>query len=62
MATRLKWLQGHNIVGSDDLNGLMVAFYARMLSLLNIPHHMDSYRQVLSGQYELKRVDVNYMF
>lgn len=57
-----KWLQGHNIVGSDDLNGLMIAFYARMLSLLSIPHHLDSYRQVLSGQYELKRVDVNYMF
>lgn len=57
-----KWLQGHNVIGSDDLRGLVLSVYARALSQLNIPMHLESYRQVLNGNYELKRVDVNYMF
>ncbi|EFO3893049.1 Replication-associated protein G2P [Escherichia coli] len=57
-----KFLQGHNVVGSDDLRGLAVAVYARVLSLLNIPHHMCSYREVLDGMFRLLRVDINYMF
>lgn len=57
-----KFLQGHNVVGSDDLRGLAVAVYARVLSLLNIPHHMRSYREVLDGMFRLLRVDINYMF
>ena len=47
----------HNVVGSDDLRGLAVAVYARVLSLLNIPHHMCSYREVLDGMFRLLRVD-----
>ncbi|EDU9608725.1 Replication-associated protein G2P [Salmonella enterica subsp. enterica] len=57
-----KFLQGHNVVGSDDLRGLAVVVYARVLSLLNIPHHMHSYREVLDGMFRLLRVDINYMF
>ncbi|HBC1013188.1 TPA: Replication-associated protein G2P [Escherichia coli] len=57
-----KFLQGHNVVGSDDLRGLAVSSYARVLSLLNIPHHLESYREVLKGNFKLSRVDINYMF
>lgn len=57
-----KFLQGHSVVGSDDLNGLVLVTYARILSLLKIPHDMVSYRQVMQGQYKISRVDINYMF
>lgn len=57
-----KFLQGHSVVGSDDLKGLMIIVYARILSLLHIPHHMPSYREVLDGKYKISRVDINYMY
>lgn len=57
-----KFLQGHNVVGSDDLRGLAVTVYARILSQLNIPHHMQSYFEVLNGNFKIVRVDINYMY
>ncbi len=57
-----KFLQGHNVVGSDDLRGLAVTVYARILSQLNIPHHMQSYFEVLNGNFKITRVDINYMY
>ncbi|MEL86381.1 Replication-associated protein G2P [Salmonella enterica] len=57
-----KYLQGHNVVGSDDLRGLAVTVYARILSQLNIPHHMSSYFEVLNGNFKIFRVDINYMY
>ncbi|HAT1685402.1 TPA: Replication-associated protein G2P [Klebsiella oxytoca] len=57
-----KFLQGHNVVGSDDLLGLAITVYARVLSQLNIPHHMASYFEVLNGNFKISRVDINYMY
>ncbi|ELP6558108.1 Replication-associated protein G2P [Salmonella enterica] len=57
-----KFLQGHSVVGSDDLRGLAVTVYARILSQLNIPHHMASYFEVLNGNFKISRVDINYMY
>ncbi|EFA9162816.1 hypothetical protein C2703_003333 [Escherichia coli] len=57
-----KFLQGHSVVGSDDIQGLMLTVYARILSLLNIPHDLASYKTVMAGQYKISRVDINYMY
>ncbi|ECH6751580.1 TPA: phage/plasmid replication protein, II/X family [Salmonella enterica] len=57
-----KFLQGHNVVGSDDLRGLAVTVYARILAYLNIPHHTQSYFEVLNGNFKIFRADINYMY
>lgn len=54
-----KFLQGHSVIGSDDLQGLVLTVYARILVLLHIPHDLPSYRQVMSGQYKISRIDIN---
>lgn len=35
-----KFLQGHSVIGSDDLQGLVLTAYARILALLHIPHDL----------------------
>ncbi|HEM6718921.1 TPA: Replication-associated protein G2P [Citrobacter koseri] len=57
-----KFLQGHSVVGSDDLQGLALTTYAKILSLLHIPHDLTSYRMVMSGKYKISRIDINYMY
>ena len=57
-----KFLQGHSVIGPDDLQGLVVTTYARILALLHIPHDLPSYRQVMEGQFKISRIDINYMY
>lgn len=57
-----KFLQGHSVIGSDDLQGLVLTAYARILALLHIPHDLPSYRQVMAGQFKISRIDINYMY
>lgn len=57
-----KFLQGHSVIGSDDLQGLVLTAYARILALLHIPHDLPSYRQVMKGQFKISRIDINYMY
>ncbi|EFN2497925.1 hypothetical protein HJC44_002765 [Escherichia coli] len=57
-----KFLQGHSVIGSDDLQGLVLTAYARILALLHIPHDLSSYRQVMAGQFKISRIDINYMY
>lgn len=57
-----KFLQGHNIVGSDDLNGLMWVLYGKICEALEIPIDLSSSQAMLAGQYDLKRIDINYMY
>ncbi|GHO26641.1 hypothetical protein MY013_24520 [Escherichia coli] len=56
------FLQGHSVIGSDDLQGLVLTAYARILALLHIPHDLPSYRQVMKGQFKISRIDINYMY
>ena len=57
-----KFLQGHNLFGTDDLIGLMVAFMDKLCPLVGLePTDLD--RQLwLRGHYNLSRVDPNKMF
>jgi II/X family phage/plasmid replication protein len=57
-----KFLQGHNIFGSDDLVGLgaaMIEGACKSVGLELLKAELDDIR---AGRYELKRVDVNYSF
>ncbi|WP_411904769.1 phage/plasmid replication protein, II/X family, partial [Salmonella enterica] len=57
-----KFLQGHSVIGSDDLQGLVLTAYARILALLPIPHDIPSYRQVMAGKFNISRININYMY
>lgn len=57
-----KYLQGHNIFGSDDLLSLVFDTLQSVSSVLDfiVPIHvLDAVR---AGEYRLTRVDINYMF
>lgn len=56
-----KWLQGHNIFGTDDLRYLMGRFFDSLLNndALGLCPTDDDYDRVQAGQYFLKRVDLN---
>lgn len=57
-----KWLQGHNLFGSDDLIGLVQAIMNRLTPLLKLTPTENDLNAWQSGQYELKRVDCTAMW
>lgn len=56
-----KFLQGHNIFGSNDLVGIMGKFFDELLKHENLGLCPDpfQYANIKDGHYELSRVDVN---
>jgi II/X family phage/plasmid replication protein len=58
----VKWLQGHNLFGSDDLNGLVEAVLHRLTPLLKLTPTESDLAAWRSGSYELKRVDCTAMW
>jgi II/X family phage/plasmid replication protein len=57
-----KFLQGHNLCGSDDLPGLVAAALVKAFGLLGLDVPPDDLAQWLAGDFELSRVDVTSMF
>lgn len=57
-----KFLQGHNVFGSDDLISLMVDTYLKVLSSLGIAPEVNDLRQVKEGAYPLNMIDINQSF
>ena len=57
-----KWLQGHNVFGSDDLRGLMSATMTRLAGVLGLVPALADYAAWESGEYELHRVDATAMW
>lgn len=60
-----KFLQGHNLFGTDDLNSLINDFFSSICQLYTRrPIHLSSDEQykLISGQYRLTRVDCTYMY
>jgi II/X family phage/plasmid replication protein len=55
----VKFLQGHNIWGTDSLLDLICECYIEVLTKINLPH-LYNFDDVLKGQ--LTRVDINYMY
>ncbi|SPZ16883.1 phage/plasmid replication protein, gene II/X family [Pseudomonas luteola] len=57
-----KWLQGHNIVGSDDIVALVADTFARLCSLLSLEPTDFERQAVKQGKWRVTRVDYNEMF
>jgi len=57
-----KFLQGHNLFGSDDLIGLVLETMRRICKALEVPISVNDYLAWRSGNYQLKRVDIAYMY
>lgn len=57
-----KFLQGHNIVGSDDLCGLVDAAMCKALAILGREPDPADRAEWLAGNWYLSRVDVTQMF
>lgn len=59
-----KFLQGHNVFGTNDLQYLMAKFFDRlcMYEELELKPTYEEYEAVQEGKYHLTRVDVNEHF
>lgn len=57
-----KWLQGHNLVGSDDLVALMWDAFQRLCGVLGLSPTDFERQRVRAGEYRITRVDYNRMF
>lgn len=57
-----KFLQGHNVFGSDDLVSLMLDTYMKIVKSLKLTPTLQDYSAIKSGDYELKMVDINHSF
>lgn len=57
-----KYLQGHNVFGSDDLLSLVYDTFHSVCSALALEVPAAVVSDVAAGNYRLNRVDVNYMF
>lgn len=57
-----KWLQGHNMFGSDDLIGLVQAVMLKLTPLLNLTPTEYDLNAWAEGLYMLKRVDCTAMW
>lgn len=57
-----KWLQGHNIVGSDNIVALVADTFVRLCSLLSLEPTDFERQAVKQGKWRVTRVDYNEMF
>ena len=57
-----KWLQGHNLFGSDDLIGLVAAVMGRLTKILSLTPTAKDIVAWKIGDYDLKRVDCTAMW
>lgn len=60
----VKFLQGHNVFGTNDLRALVVALFERLCSIpeLQLIPTVDELNLIKTGAYRLSRVDVNEHF
>jgi len=57
-----KWLQGHNMFGTDDLIGLVQAVMHKLIPLLKLTPTEYDFNCWAQGLYMLKRVDCTAMW
>ena len=58
----VKWIQGHNIFGTDDLCGLVNETMFRICSILKISPTLDDIQAWRQGDFSLSRIDINGMY
>lgn len=56
-----KWLQGHNLFGSNDLRQLMWVFYQQLIKITDLSLNPSEAQLALvkNGNYTVSRVDIN---
>ncbi|MGQ8363681.1 phage/plasmid replication protein, II/X family [Glaciecola sp. 1036] len=57
-----KFLQGHNVFGSDDLVSLMFDTFRVICNQFNFQPTLQEYQAIKNGDYELGIVDINYSY
>ena len=57
-----KFLQGHNVFGSDDFISLVYATFCRICDVLKITPTDSELNNVRAGLYSVSRIDINYSF
>ncbi|MDH5395137.1 MAG: phage/plasmid replication protein, II/X family [Gammaproteobacteria bacterium] len=57
-----KFLQGHNVFGSDDILSLMLDVYLKITNILDLPVSTEDYLSVKAGEYPIKMIDINYSY
>lgn len=57
-----KWLQGHNLFGSDSLVSLVEAVMFKLIPILSLSPLDSDFSAWRNGHYELKRVDCTAMW
>lgn len=57
-----KWFQGHNVFGTDDVQGLCVAFFRSVARALGLSPSADNLAAWDAGEYSLQRVDIAQCF
>jgi II/X family phage/plasmid replication protein len=55
-----KFLQGHNVFGSDDIVALMSDLFDVIAPQFNLSPTIEKLHRIKTGDYELKTVDINY--
>ena len=57
-----KFLQGHNVFGSDDIVALMSHLFSVIAPQLNLKPTEEELYKINTGDYELTMVDINYSY
>jgi II/X family phage/plasmid replication protein len=57
-----KFLQGHNVFGSDDLTSLMYDLFKVIAKQFNLTPTLHEIHRIKTGDYQLKTVDINYSY
>ena len=58
----VKWFQGHNIFGTDDLNGLVYETVLAISDILDSKQDKNILNHIFNGGYSISRVDINGMY
>lgn len=56
-----KWLQGHNLFGTNDLKALCWAFFSKLCTIkeLSLTPSVEQIRAIKEGMFTVSRVDIN---
>ena len=57
-----KFLQGHNVFGSDDAVSLMYEMYLYICKEFDLHPYLPEIKAVKEGNYKISRIDINYMY
>ena len=57
-----KWLQGHNLFGTNDIQALMAAFFSQLYEVMadeGLSPTIEQLDAITDGKYDMSRVDIN---